>query len=245
MAHELMKEAWIITGGSRGLGLEIAELFHQKGIRVYDLSRSGSGPFHRTCDISQPAEAHRVMAKLMEEIFQESGWSRIGFIHNAATLGPVSLLEHLDTQDVKVNIQTNVVSFFSLISNFLSAMNQTTIPGFVVSISSGAALRGIPGWGLYCASKAAGDQLIRVIAQETGPQITPIIFDPGIMDTKMQEEIRSQTEEKFPLVKQFREYKATGKLQNPATVAAKLVALIDGEYGELDRGARYAARDLG
>lgn len=244
MAQDITKEAWIITGASRGLGLEIAELFHRKGVRVYDLSRSGSGPFHRPCDISQPAETTRVMSKLMEEIFQESGWTRIGLIHNAAILGPVSLLEDLDTQDVKTNIQTNVVSFFSIITNFLSAMHGKSIPGFVVSISSGAALRGIPGWGLYCASKAAGDQLIRVIAQETDSQIMPIIFDPGIMDTKMQEEIRSQTEERFPLVKQFREYKTQGKLQNPATVAAKLGALIDGEYGELDRGARYAARDL-
>lgn len=245
MTQEPMKEAWIITGASRGLGLEIAELFYRKGIRVYDLSRSGAGPFHRTCDISQPAETTRVMTNLMEDILKEPDWSRIGLIHNAATLGPVSLLEHLDTQDVKMNIQTNVVSFFSIISNYLAAMNGTSIPGFVVSISSGAALRGIPGWGLYCASKAAGDQLIRVIAQEVGPQIMPIIFDPGIMDTKMQEEIRSQTEERFPLVKQFRDYKSSGKLQNPATVAAKLAALIDGEYGELERGARYAARDLG
>jgi NAD(P)-dependent dehydrogenase (short-subunit alcohol dehydrogenase family) len=97
----------------------------------------------------------------------------------------------------------------------------------VVHISSGAAHQGIPGWGLYCTSKAALFMLGQLLKDELAQR--NIWFGsvrPGIVDTPMQEEIRALKPESFPMVEQFRQYKATGALVTSELVAQYLEWLL-------------------
>jgi NAD(P)-dependent dehydrogenase (short-subunit alcohol dehydrogenase family) len=57
----------------------------------------------------------------------------------------------------------------------------------VLAVSSDAAVEGYPGWGGYGASKAALDQLARVLgAEESGLAVYAV--DPGDMRTRMHQE---------------------------------------------------------
>lgn len=88
----------------------------------------------------------------------------------------------------------------------------------LVNITSGAARNPYVGWAAYCASKAAVDQLSRVIAAEE-PDVRVLALSPGLVDTDMQALIRSTDEAHFPAVERFRRAAAHGALNQPAWVA--------------------------
>jgi NAD(P)-dependent dehydrogenase (short-subunit alcohol dehydrogenase family) len=74
---------------------------------------------------------------------------------------------------------------------------------------------GYPGWGAYGVSKAALDQLGRVWAAElTGTGVDVLTIDPGEMDTRMHADAIPEADRTT--------------LARPATVAARVVALIAG-----------------
>lgn len=90
------------------------------------------------------------------------------------------------------------VNYFGLISLISAALpylntakgNGSTITGRIVLVSSGAATGGVAGWGAYSASKAAMNSLGRTLGNEE-PTIVTVSVRPGIVDTSMQEAIRS------------------------------------------------------
>jgi NAD(P)-dependent dehydrogenase (short-subunit alcohol dehydrogenase family) len=82
-------------------------------------------------------------------------------------------------------LETNVVAPLRLVQLALPALRSARPrPGRVLAISSDAAVQGYPGWGGYGASKAALDQLIRVLAADE-PGIPAYAVDPGDMRTRM------------------------------------------------------------
>ena len=54
-------------------------------------------------------------------------------------------------------------------------------------------------------------------------------FDPGVMDTKMQESIRQSDKSSMNDVELFRDLYSDGKLRDPKDVALEIVELIDKE----------------
>lgn len=50
-----------------------------------------------------------------------------------------------------------------------------------------------------------------------------INFNPGVMDTQMQEKIRGVNSEQFPDVERYRQLKETNKLQSPKSVALRII----------------------
>src|SRR3546814_17816377 len=66
----------------------------------------------------------------------------------------------------------------------------------VLNISSGAAIRPLPGWGAYCASKAAIRHFFDVAEAEQTLDLSVRHFDPGVLDTRMQEIGRASCRER-------------------------------------------------
>lgn len=114
----------------------------------------------------------------------------------------------------------------------------------IIAVSSGAALHAYPGWAAYCASKAGLDQVMDAAAQEAGVSGSGTFFRaiaPGVVDTPMQEVIRSRGPEQFPMVQRFRDLYSTGGLSSPAQAAAKVLSLAaQGEEGYLRLDVRTA-----
>ena len=72
--------------------------------------------------------------------------------------------------------------------------------------------------------------------------ISALAIAPGIVDTAMQEEIRSADESAFPLLQNFKDYYVNGELSKPDDVATKLLPYCLGKLG--NNGDRLDVRNL-
>jgi len=93
----------------------------------------------------------------------------------------------------------------------------------IINISSGAAYNPVPYWSTYCSTKSAIKMYFDVISLEDGISVQH--FDPGVVDTKMQKEIRKKSE-KYAELKFFEEIKRNKMLKDPARVALEICELI-------------------
>lgn len=88
----------------------------------------------------------------------------------------------------------------------------------IIQFDSGATYRPIGGWALYCASKAYMSMYLKVLASER-MDCKIVLFDPGVVDTGMQQNIRDADTEAFKDRPAFEQYKQDGKLNTPDEVA--------------------------
>ena len=219
----------IVTGGSKGLGKAIVEEYSaREHWHVVELSRSGTSKHSIQCDLSDTRTVEKLSVELFPELARED-WDEVVFISNAADLKPISLTGQITASDIERNISINQISAFTLISAFIANFRGFDGPKTIVSISSGAALKGYAGWSLYCASKAACENFINAIAVEEETQEFPFVavnYDPNVMDTAMQAEIRGSDEVHFPAIERFIDYKESGKLRTAESVASDLIQKI-------------------
>jgi NAD(P)-dependent dehydrogenase (short-subunit alcohol dehydrogenase family) len=227
----------LITGASRGLGRALAEALAAKGARVALVARD-AGPLaavvatirarggiaHAVAgDISDKHAVHGIAGQA-QGLVGEIGIA----IHNASTLGPVPLRLLLDTEceDLASVLETNLVGPFRLTKILAGAMALRG-EGVVVHVSSDAAVEAYPRWGAYGISKAAQDQLSRVLAAElTDTGVRVLAVDPGEMDTKMHADAMPEAD--------------PATLQRPADVAARIVQMIE-DAAHAPSGARLVA----
>jgi NAD(P)-dependent dehydrogenase (short-subunit alcohol dehydrogenase family) len=224
----------LVTGASRGLGRALAEALAAKGARVAMVARDAAPLADAVATIrARGGIAHAIAADISDKhaVHKIAGQAQglvgeIGIaIHNASTLGPVPLRLLLDTEceDLADVLETNLVGPFRLTKILAGAMALRGA-GTVIHISSDAAVEAYPRWGAYGVSKAAQDQLSRVLAAEladTGVRVLAV--DPGEMDTKMHADAIPEAD--------------PATLQRPADVAARI-----GEMIEHDAGAPSGAR---
>ncbi len=182
----------VITGGSRGFGRALAIALAEDGWSLIidgrdrralqevgdRLTSVGASPELLVGDVA--SRRHRTA--LIQSARQAGSLDLL--VNNASTLGPSPLprLEHYPLADLRRVYEVNVVAPLALIQEALPQLRQSQ--GTIVSLSSDAAVEGYEGWGGYGSSKAALDQLHRVLATEE-PQLRVYQFDPGDMRTAM------------------------------------------------------------
>lgn len=185
----------LITGASRGLGLEIARLYARRGLRLVLTARDPT-PLQRAADelarvtevvalegdVADRAHAIRLVA---------AGLDRFGridvLINNASELGPSPMpeLERMPLDAFDRVLRVNVEAPLSLTQLVLPGMRARG-SGLIVNVTSDAGVQAYPTWGGYGASKAALEHLSRVLAAELdGSGIRVFVVDPGDMDTAM------------------------------------------------------------
>ncbi|MBK9190231.1 MAG: SDR family NAD(P)-dependent oxidoreductase [Crocinitomicaceae bacterium] len=101
----------------------------------------------------------------------------------------------------------------------------------VINISSGAGKRPIDAWSAYCSSKAALDLFSETVKSEMKQRGVEKFnihsIAPGVVDTKMQNQIRAASPEKFLASARFHQLKSDGELISPDQVAMKILQLIN------------------
>ena len=217
----------LITGGGTGIGRALAGRFADKGWRVTIVGRR----LNLLQEVARdyPDKISIISADVgsiqdRQKIVSEAKGTLDLLVHNAAVLGPVGPILDQGPEDWKSHMATNVEGPLFLTQALLLKLVENSR---VVNISSGAAHQGIPGWGMYCTSKAALFMLGQLLKDELAQR--NIWFGsvrPGIVDTPMQAEIRALEPKDFPMVEQFRQYKATGALVTSELVAQYLEWLL-------------------
>ena len=227
-----MQQLTIITGASSGIGAELAAQAEEAGHTVATVSRRPGPGQHLAADLSEPA-SWTAVSDWTAELIESQSWDRIVFIHNAASVHPGGFAGEVDSDAYVQNVLLNSASTQVLGDRFIAKVEQAGAPAQFQFISSGAGKRPFLGWSSYCAGKAAADMWVQAAGlerAERGSAVTIVSVGPGVVDTDMQASIRSQSEEDFPLVAQFREMQS--QLASPSDVAAKLLHLASLNAGD-------------
>ncbi len=232
----------IVTGGSRGLGHALVELYEKNDWSVKSLSRTGSSENSVQCDLSDLHNAAGTLNELFNQL-STVGWEKVVLINNVATLGPIGKIHQKNEQDWINNINTNFSANVLVTGLFLKYFESHGCAKFIASISSGAARKPYFGWSLYCAAKAALESFSNCIALEQSKipnGAKAFVINPGIIDTQMQESIRKTDHADFPDVERFIGYRDEGELASAEFIAAEVYKLIE---SSVENGGLYQIQE--
>ena len=183
----------LITGASRGLGLELARALAKKGWQLIINGRNPKALYEVQKELSKLTTVDAISGDVIDEIHLLQFPERIALlgdldlvINNASTLG-ISPQPHLLDYPIEVVhtiFHTNVIAPLSLLQKIKPHLKTDAL---IINISSDAAVNAYEGWGGYSASKAALDHLTAILAKEN-PQWKIYAVDPGDMRTQMHQE---------------------------------------------------------
>jgi NAD(P)-dependent dehydrogenase (short-subunit alcohol dehydrogenase family) len=226
-----MSQTALITGASRGLGLALARALARRGWTLILDARGAEARAAARAELAQHTRVTALAGDVRDPAHRRTLAAAVrdaggldALVNNASVLGPSPQPQLLDYPlDVLEQVyQANVFAPLAL----LQAVRDLLKPGArVLNVTSDAGVEAYAGWGGYGASKAALEQLSKVLAAER-PDWRVYWVDPGDMRTQMhQEAYPGEDISDRPL---------------PETSVPGLLALLE---GELPSG-RYAARQL-
>lgn len=224
----------IITGHSRGLGRALTEYYLTKEVKVVGLSRHGwDNPPEKLLEYSIDFSDADAMATLIRSASWQSGLenkNEIILINNAGMVEPNSIIGQQDCDAIIKAVTVNITAPLLLTNAVIAATSKAEIR--IAHISSGAGRHPVAGWSVYGATKAALDQHAAVVAAEQHPHVRIASIAPGVVDTNMQQNIRSADADKFPLVQNFIGLKDKNQLQSAEDTAKRIADMIAADdYG--------------
>jgi benzil reductase ((S)-benzoin forming) len=222
---------YYITGTSRGLGKALAEHYLAAGPdnKVIGISRTESISHpnyeHYSVDLTDVNQA---------KVFHfppHHNAKRVVLINNAGMIGMIKPGGKMSADSLIESYHVNLVSPSLLINSFMNTYEASNAEKIIVNVSSGAGKYPIGGWAGYCAAKAGIDLFSRVIQEEQkeafGYKFRIHSVAPGVVDTRMQEEIRSADPVDFARLTDFINYKIEDQLAHPELVARKYAYILD------------------
>lgn len=229
----------IITGVSSGIGKALALNYLKKGEKVIGIGRT-NGIEHNNysfqqCDLSQIKEIENLC-------FDFFDYDSVTLINNAGVLGNIERLSEQTHSDVEEVLTVNSIAPMLLTQKLLKfcPIDKEFI---LINISSGAGKRAIPSWASYCASKAALDLFSQTVLEEElerSRKIKVYAIAPGVVDTSMQEKIRSASSPTFSSLQSFIDLKQQDKLVSVDNVVKKITILLQEPY---ENEVLYSLRD--
>jgi 3-oxoacyl-[acyl-carrier protein] reductase len=194
----------LITGGSRGIGLAIAERLANAGFNAIAVARRESdelraaigaakqGNLHfRPCDLS----AIDALPAFVKALRDELG-PIYGLVNNAG-IGTEGLLATMHNSDIEALVRLNVLSPV-ILTKYIVRHMMADGEGRIVNISSIIASTGYNGLSVYGATKAAATGFTRSLAREVGKVgITVNAIAPGFIDTELTQGLGGEGRDKI------------------------------------------------
>lgn len=239
----------VVTGTTSGIGLELTGALLDKGWQVVGLARR-SAPLdhqrytHVVVDLGDSAALDHLCGGLLRQRLSAPDLPRVGLVNNAAMIGVMGWLETAGAGHLGNLFAVNAAAPMALMGLARSSVPATT-PLRVVNISSGAAHSPLPGLADYSASKAALRMAGRSAAAEfeaaglTPAQAAVFSYEPGLVDTAMQDAAQDAPADTFPSHGIFREFLAQGLLNPPGAVVGEILDFLEGDPAECFTERRY------
>jgi gluconate 5-dehydrogenase len=193
---DLSGRAAIVTGGSRGLGLEMAEGLSEAGASLMlcarreqwltpaleEMRKRGVRVEGRVCDVTDPQQVQKVVADTVEH------FGRVDILINNAGISWGERPETMSLENWKKVLDTNLTGAFL----FAQAAGREMLKvkrGVIVNVASVAGMRSSahgPHYAGYVASKAGLMGLTRELAASWGPQgIRVNAIAPGFFHSRL------------------------------------------------------------
>jgi NADP-dependent 3-hydroxy acid dehydrogenase YdfG len=186
----------LITGASRGIGAAAAREMAARGMNVVLVARSmgavadlageiGATALAVPCDVARPMEA----AQAVNAAIETFGAVDV-LVANAGVIEPIGPPHAVEPEAWGHVIDVNLKGVFNVVHAALPGM-MARGRGTILTLSSGAASRPLPGWSAYCASKAGARMLQEALHLEYGDRLRVMGLSPGTVATQMQREIKA------------------------------------------------------
>lgn len=220
----------LVTGGSRGLGLELCRAFLKaEDASVVTVSKNGSPELRRLegrfrgrleshlADLAVPEERMRFVreAGVLDGVD--------AFVANAA-VGVEGLLVLMPEEAIRRGIEVNLTSVMLITQAVVKGMLSQGNQGALVFVTSVAARAGLEGLSVYGATKGALSAFSRSLAREYGSRgIRSNCVVPGFLETEMTAGLNRSVKERI------RRRTALGRLGRPGQVVGAVKWLIGAE----------------
>jgi NAD(P)-dependent dehydrogenase (short-subunit alcohol dehydrogenase family) len=243
----------IVTGGSRGIGLAVAQGLGAEGAKVAIASRTqrdldaakatlekaGVQVLVRATDVASSADVDALVADVL------GTWGRVDALVNVAgVIGAIGRLDECDPAEWRAAFEVNVFGAMNACRAVLPAMRKQR-SGKIVNLAGGG-IGGpgvMPRWSAYTASKAAVVQLTESLARElTEDNVQVNAIAPGAVVTEMTAGVVAAGPEKAgkALYEQTLKQRQSGG--EPPELAAKLVVWLASEASGALTGKMLSAK---
>lgn len=196
---------YLVTGCSRGVGLEICRVLLREGHDVYGVARSHSDEFKsledtygdkthfRSVDLSRPEEVRK-------NIFKDFLPNRVvlhGFVNNAAVAYD-DIVTNLNLDRLEAMYRVNVFTPMMITKYAIRNMLLHHTKGCIIHISSISAHTGYKGLAMYASSKGALEAFSKDTAREWGGLgIRSNTVVPGFMETAMSSTLTKEQKDRI------------------------------------------------
>lgn len=195
----------LVTGVSRGVGLEIAHTLLEQGNAVYGVSRNLSDEyeslqkqysgkaFFKSYDLSDAKN-------VQQELFKSYVTNSIplhGFVNNAA-IAYDDIVTNLNLERLEQMFITNVFTPFNITKYVIRNMIFNRVKGSIVHLSSISVHTGYKGLAMYAGSKGALEAFSKNTAREWGEKgIRSNCIVAGFMDTDMSAQLSDELKDRI------------------------------------------------
>lgn len=237
----------VITGGTRGIGLETARAFYENGSKVIifgskeesvnktleSLQKEGKELKGYAPNLNNIAEIESVIADIIKD------YGKIDILINNAGMSADKTIDNTSSEDFAKIINLNVNGVFNMTKAVVPYMKERR-SGVILNTSSMVSIYGQPSGAGYPASKFAVNGLTKSLSRELAPfNIRVNAVAPGVTNTDMVAALPKEVIE--PLIKTI----PLGRIGEPRDIAnaflflaSDMASYITGEILQVDGAAR-------